>query len=167
MRLTTVAAATALTTALTTAALIPAVAAAAPAGSTTPDLVGGVTSAAPGGTVGLTLRNCRNTTSTATSTAFISSATLRRLLGSSDDLQGGNATLSANVTPGSTYMVRFTCGNRSTTANFTVTPGAARGGLGGSIDTTSPAHIAIGAALVAGAAGTAVWVVRRRSHSQA
>ncbi|MEV7418263.1 hypothetical protein [Streptomyces sp. NPDC089919] len=122
-----------------------------PSGTVSPSSV------APGGSVRLRLENCGSSTGTATSTAF-----------GTVTLTPGNpppyATVFRTITPGS-HPVTFQCGGRSTTAPLTVAAGPARGGLGGSVGQISPGQIAMGGALVAGALGTGVWILRRRGST--
>ncbi|MEU8844463.1 hypothetical protein AB0D97_36100 [Streptomyces roseus] len=78
----------------------------------------------------------------------------------------GGATVFGNANSG-TYTVTFECGGsggRRVTASLQVTSGAARGGLGGSMGSMSTGRIALGATLAAGALGTGIWVLRRRSR---
>ncbi|MFJ5550586.1 hypothetical protein [Streptomyces sp. NPDC093225] len=122
--------------------------------------------AAPGQRVTLNVNGCGTRTGTASSSAF---GTSRLSPGgrAADDLSG-SATVFANLTPGS-YPVTFQCdglGGRRVTITLRVGPGAARGGLGGSIGEISPGQIAVGGALVAGALGAGFWYFRRRTGSR-
>ncbi|MFD3546862.1 hypothetical protein ACFWUW_14855 [Streptomyces sp. NPDC058655] len=132
---------------------------AAPSASVSPGTV------APGGRVGLNVVGCGTKAGRATSSAFGEVRLTPGNLEASNLF--GTATVYNNASPG-THRVTFECGGaggQRVTANLYVTPGAARGGEGGSIGSMSPGQIAVGGALVAGALGAGVWVVRRRAAS--
>ncbi|MEU9036822.1 hypothetical protein AB0D45_18230 [Streptomyces sp. NPDC048352] len=153
-RLTGVAAATLVFAAVTPATL----ASAAPSATVSPGTV------APGSRVSLTLDGCDTSTGRASSRAF---GDVSLSSGSRASLSG-SATVYGDATAGS-YPVTFECGGsggRRVTVTLQVSPGAARGGLGGSVDSMSPGQIALGATLAAGALGTGLWLLRRRwSHA--
>ncbi|MCY0942487.1 MULTISPECIES: hypothetical protein [Streptomyces] len=145
---------------LAVAAATPAaVAYAAPSASISPSTV------APGGRVGLNVEGCGTKTGRATSSAFGEVQLTPGNLEATNLF--GNATVHRNAGAG-THRVTFECGGaggQRVTANLYVSPGAARGGEGGSIGSMSPAQIAMGGALVVGALGAGVWVIRRRAAS--
>ncbi|MFJ4779006.1 hypothetical protein [Streptomyces sp. NPDC088762] len=118
---------------------------------------------APGGRVSLNIAGCGTRTGRATSTAF---GDVRLNPGSPAATNLiGSATVFGNASPGA-HRVTFECGGpggESVVVSLQVTPGAARGGTGGSIDSMSKAQIAVGGALVASALGAGVWVIRRRT----
>lgn len=125
------------------------------------------TSVAPGGRVSLNVTGCGTKTGTASSPAF---GDVRLTPGNleASNLFGG-ATVFGDISPGS-YPVLFECGGAGgerVTVSLNVSPGAARGGLGGSVGSMSPGQIAVGGALVAAALGAGVWVVRRRAAPSA
>ncbi|MEV6582443.1 hypothetical protein AB0M92_30255 [Streptomyces sp. NPDC051582] len=131
---------------------------ASPSGSVSP------TAVAPGSRVSLNVTGCGTKTGTASSSAF---GDVRLTPG---NLEAGNlfgsATVFGDANSGS-HTVTFECGGsggRRVTAALQVTPGAARGGLGGSTGTMSPGQIALGGTLAAGALGTGIWLLRRRSR---
>ncbi len=120
------------------------------------------TSVAPGGRVALNMRGCGSRTGAASSSAF-GDARLTAGNGEATNLFG-SATVFSSASSG-TYTVTFECGGpggQRVTASLQVTPGAARGGTGGSIGTMSPGQIAVGGALTASALGTGIWLLRRR-----
>ncbi|MFJ7154497.1 hypothetical protein ACIQUQ_06130 [Streptomyces sp. NPDC101118] len=168
MRLKSVAAATVLTAAtVLPTALTFALAPSAVANNSGGRLVASVspTTVAPGGRVGLNVEGCGTRTGTARSSAF---GTVNLAPGNLEATNlFGSATVHRNASPG-THTVTFQCdglGGRTTTVSLHVTPGAARGGLGGSMGQVSPGEIAIGGALVAGALGAGVWYLRRRTEA--
>lgn len=151
-RLVTVAAATLIVAAATPATL----SYANPSATVSPSTV------APGGRVALNLAGCGTRTGRATSSAF---GDVRLTPGNLEATNlFGSATVYRNATPG-THRVTFECspGGERVTVSLQVTPGGARGGTGGSIDSISPWQITVGGALAAGALGAGVWVLRRRS----
>jgi hypothetical protein len=122
------------------------------------------TSAAVGATVSLRLTGCGSSTGTASSTAF-GQVTLRTSSSAQGSTLFATAIVSRNATAGS-HPVTFTCGGsggETVTAAFTVTPGPARGGLGGSIEQLSTAEVVAGGTLVTAALGGGYWVLRRRA----
>ncbi|AZM89008.1 hypothetical protein [Streptomyces sp. W1SF4] len=144
-------------TGIAAAALIAATvtpASAAPSATVSPGTV------APGSRVTLTVDGCDSSAARASSRAFgdVSLSPASRAYGFT-----GSATVYRDAAAGS-YPVTFDCGGsgRRVTVTLTISPGAARGGLGGSIDAMSPARIALGGTLAAGALGTGVWLLRRR-----
>ncbi|WP_405493313.1 hypothetical protein [Streptomyces sp. NBC_00096] len=142
-------------TAVVIAAAVPATLAhAGSSGSVTPNSV------APGGRVNLNVTGCVTGAVEATSGAF-GSVWLERSNARATNSAGG-ATVGNN--PGS-YSVTFKCASsgEQVTVPLTVTTGAARGGLGGSVGSMSPGQIAIGGALVASALGAGAWFLRRRT----
>ncbi|MFI1281698.1 hypothetical protein ACH4U5_13240 [Streptomyces sp. NPDC020858] len=151
-RLMTVAAAT-----LIVAAAPASLAYAAPSAGVSP------TSVAPGGRVALNVDGCGTRTGRATSTAF---GEVRLTPGNQEATNlFGSATVLSNAATG-THRVVFECGGpggERVTVSLQVTPGAARGGTGGSIGSMSPWQIGIGGTLAAGALGAGVWVLRRRA----
>ncbi|WP_299531885.1 hypothetical protein [uncultured Streptomyces sp.] len=71
------------------------------------------------------------------------------------------------ATPGPGTTSTGTTATATATASSGATPGGVQGGLGGSAGSTDPGEIATGAALVAAAAaGTALYVRRRRGRHQ-
>ncbi|WP_244291197.1 hypothetical protein [Streptomyces subrutilus] len=129
---------------------------AAPTASVSP------TAVAPGGRVALNLAGCGTKVGRATSSAF---GEVRLTPGNLEAANlFGSATVYRNAGTG-THRVTFECapGGERVTVSLSVTPGAARGGTGGSIDSMSPGQIAVGGALVAGALGAGVWILRRRA----
>ncbi|MCX4693543.1 hypothetical protein [Streptomyces sp. NBC_01408] len=158
-RLMKVAAAALVVTAATPVAAT--VAYAAPSASVTPSTV------APGGRVGLNVAGCGTKTGRATSTAFGDVQLTPGNLEATNLF--GSATVYNNANPG-THRVTFECGGpggQRVTVSLQVTPGAARGGTGGSMGSVSPGQIAAGGTLVAVALGAGVWVLRRRAHTAA
>ncbi|MFG2749864.1 hypothetical protein [Streptomyces xanthophaeus] len=146
--------------ALVVAAATPAtVAHAAPSASVSPSTV------APGGRVGLNVAGCGTKTGRATSSAFGDVQLTPGNLEATNLF--GSATVYNNASPG-THRVIFECGGaggQRVTVSLQVTPGAARGGTGGSVGSMSPGQIAVGGALAAGALGAGVWLLRRRAHT--
>ncbi|MFD3697520.1 hypothetical protein ACFWUZ_15410 [Streptomyces sp. NPDC058646] len=137
------------------------VAHAAPTASVSPSTV------APGGRVGLNVAGCGTKTGRATSTAFGDVQLIPGNLEATNLF--GSATVYRDANPG-THRVTFECGGaggQRVTVSLQVTPGAARGGTGGSIGSMSPGQIAAGGVLVAGALGAGVWLLRRRAHTAA
>ncbi|WP_329025509.1 hypothetical protein [Streptomyces sp. NBC_00690] len=131
---------------------------------------------APGGRVALSASGC-NTTATASSGIF-DAVTIRP--GTS-----AVATVDPAARPGAQYSVQFTCGSQRGSFNLTIaggrstpttsstattssapttTPSGVLGGLGGSVEEMDTGTIALGASLVLAAAGTTVFVVRRRVY---
>ncbi|MDX3540577.1 hypothetical protein PV721_41060 [Streptomyces sp. MB09-01] len=151
-RLMTVAAAT-----LIAAAAPATFAYAAPSASVSP------TNVAPGGRVALSVEGCGTRAGRATSTAF---GEVRLAPGNPEATNlFGSATVFRDANPG-THRVTFECGGPGgarVTVSLQVTPGAARGGTGGSIGSMSPGQIVAGGTLAAGAFGAGVWVLRRRA----
>lgn len=153
-RLLAVAAAT-----LAVAAALPAATAySAPIATVSPSTV------APGGRVALNLEGCGTRVGRATSSAF---GEVRLTPGNLEAANlFGSATVHRNAGQG-THRVTFECapGGERVIVSLHVTPGAARGGTGGSIDSMSTGQIAVGGALVVGALGAGVWVLRRRASA--
>ncbi|MFF4100757.1 hypothetical protein [Streptomyces sp. NPDC001903] len=122
------------------------------------------TAVAPGGRVSLNVTGCGTKTGTASSSAF---GDVRLTPGNLEATNLiGSATVFSNANSGA-YTVTFECGGsggQRVTVSLQVASGAARGGLGGSIGAMSPGRIALGGALAAGALGTGVWILRRRSR---
>ncbi|MEV7523381.1 hypothetical protein [Streptomyces sp. NPDC091371] len=118
---------------------------------------------APGGRVALNVDGCGTSTARVTSTAF---GEVRLTPGNLNTTNlFGSATVFRNAFTG-THRVVFECGGpggERVTIPLQVISGAARGGTGGSIGSMSPGQIAAGGALAAGALGTGVWLLRRRS----
>lgn len=131
---------------------------AAPSATVAPSTV------APGGRVSLNLEGCGTTVGRATSRAF-GEVRLTPANGRSNNLTG-SATVYGNAGQG-THPVTFECapGGLRVTVSLTVAPGGARGGMGGSIGSSSTGQIAVGGALAAGALGAGVWVLRRRASA--
>ncbi|MFD3539333.1 hypothetical protein ACFWUQ_07515 [Streptomyces sp. NPDC058662] len=153
--------------AVTAATLVVAAATPATLASAAPFATVSPSAVAPGGRVALNIEGCGTRTGRVTSSAF---GEVRLTPGNLEatNLFGG-ATVHGNANPGA-HRVTFECGGtggQRVTLSLQVTPGAARGGTGGSTGSMSPAQIAAGGALVAGALVAGVWVVRRRSHSGA
>ncbi|MEU8434581.1 hypothetical protein AB0F18_16980 [Streptomyces sp. NPDC029216] len=156
-RLTGVAAAT-----LVIAAAAPAtLASAAPAGAASPSATVSPGTVSPGGRVSLNVDGCGTRSARASSRVF-NDVSLAPGSASASNLFG-TATVFSDATPGS-YPVTFDCGGgRRATVTLQVSPGAARGGLGGSVDSMSRTQIALGGTLAAGALGAGLWLLRRRS----
>ncbi|MGP3685690.1 hypothetical protein ACTVZO_13405 [Streptomyces sp. IBSNAI002] len=129
---------------------------AAPTATVSPNTV------APGGRVSLNLEGCGTKVGRATSSAFGEARLTPGNLEATNLF--GSATVNRNARQG-THNVTFECapGGERVTVSLNVTPGAANGGTGGSIDSMSPGQIAMGGTLVAGALGAGVWVMRRRA----
>ncbi|MFF4847499.1 hypothetical protein [Streptomyces sp. NPDC001194] len=120
------------------------------------------TAVAPGGRVSLNVTGCGTKTGTASSSAF---GDVRLTPGNLEATNlFGSATVFSNAGSG-TYTVTFKCGGgQSVDVTLQVASGAARGGLGGSVGAMSPGQIALGGTLAAGALGTGIWILRRRSR---
>ncbi|MFD9412904.1 hypothetical protein ACFWBN_38695 [Streptomyces sp. NPDC059989] len=117
---------------------------------------------APGGRVSLNIDGCGTNVARVTSSAF---GDVRLTPGNPASTNlFGSATVLSNASAGA-HRVTFECapGGERIVLSLQVTPGAARGGTGGSIDSMSPGQIAIGGALVAAALGGGAWVIRRRA----
>ncbi|WP_371615701.1 hypothetical protein [Streptomyces sp. NBC_00454] len=130
---------------------------AGPSGNVSP------TNVAPGGRVSLNVTGCGTKTGKASSRAF-GDVWLTPGNAEATNLFGA-ATTFRNVSAGS-HPVTFECGGpggERVTVALNITPGAARGGLGGSVDSMSPGQIAIGGAFVASALGAGAWFLRRRT----
>lgn len=130
---------------------------AAPSAGVSPSTV------APGGRVALNIAGCGTKTGRATSSAF------GDVLLTPGNLEAtnlfGSATVHRNAGAGA-HRVVFECGGpggERVTVSLHVTPGAARGGTGGSIGSMSPGQIALGGTLTAGALGAGIWLLRRRA----
>ncbi|MFC9817945.1 hypothetical protein ACFVJM_38520 [Streptomyces virginiae] len=121
------------------------------------------TTVAPGGRVALNVEGCGTKVARVTSTAF---SEVRLSPGNLEATNlFGNATVFNNASPG-THRVLFECGGpggERVTVSLQVTPGAARGGTGGSVGSMSPAQIAVGGTLAVAALIGGVWVLRRRA----
>ncbi|MEV7542010.1 hypothetical protein [Streptomyces sp. NPDC089915] len=155
-RLTGVAAATLVITAASPATLASAV----PAGGATPSATVSPGTVSPGGRVALNVDGCSTRTGRASSRVF-NAVALAPGSASASNLFG-SATVFSDATPGS-YPVTFECGGRRVSVTLQVAPGAARGGLGGSVDAMSRSQIAVGGTLAAGALGAGIWLLRRRA----
>ncbi|MGW6689195.1 hypothetical protein [Streptomyces sp. NPDC054961] len=144
--------------AIALSAAVPAtVAHAGPSGNVSP------TNVAPGGRVSLNITGCGTKTGKASSRAF-GDVWLTPGNAEATNLFGA-ATTFGNISAGS-HPVTFECGGpggERVTVALNITPGAARGGLGGSVDSMSPGQIAAGGALVATALGAGAWFMRRRT----
>lgn len=148
---------TAAAAALVVAATPVTLAHAAPSASVSP------TTVAPGGRVALNIEGCGTKVARVTSTAFSEVRLTPGNLEATNLI--GNATVFNNANPG-THRVLFECGGpggERVTVSLQVTPGAARGGTGGSIGSMGPARIAVGGTLAAAALIGGVWVLRRRA----
>ncbi|MEV8534259.1 hypothetical protein [Streptomyces sp. NPDC051211] len=120
---------------------------------------------APGGRVGLNLQGCGTKTGRASSPAFGNVSLTPGNLEATNLF--GTATVYRDARPGA-HRVTFECGGsggQRVTLTLQVTPGAARGGTGGSIDGMSPGEIALGGSMAAGALVAGIWVLRRRAAS--
>ncbi|MCJ1677530.1 hypothetical protein MTF65_09320 [Streptomyces sp. APSN-46.1] len=151
-------------TGLAAAALVAAAASPATLAHAVPSASVSPTAVAPGGRVSLNITGCGTRTGRATSRAFGDVQLTPGNLEASN-LFGG-ATVYPNAASGS-HPVTFECGGlggQRVTIYLTVSAGAARGGLGGSVESVSRGQIAIGGALVASALGAGIWVLRRRAH---
>ncbi|MFE2145047.1 hypothetical protein ACFXA3_25480 [Streptomyces sp. NPDC059456] len=133
--------------------------AASPSAGVSPTVV------APGGRVSLNLTGCGTKTGLASSTAF---GEMRLAPGNLEATSlVGSATVYGNA-PAGAYTVTFECGGaggQRVTTSLQVSPGGARGGVGGSVGTASPGLIALGGTLAAGALGTGIRILRRRSRT--
>ncbi|MFJ3924219.1 hypothetical protein [Streptomyces sp. NPDC090022] len=120
------------------------------------------TTVTPGGRLSLTLTGCGTKTGRAASTAFGEVRLTPGNLQATNLL--GTATVLRNAGTG-THSVTFECGGSGerVTVSLQVNPGAARGGMGGSIGGMSPGQIAVGGSLVAAALGAGAWAIRRRT----
>ncbi|MBT2467884.1 hypothetical protein J7E97_08350 [Streptomyces sp. ISL-66] len=130
---------------------------AGPSGNVSP------TSVAPGSRVSLNITGCGTKTGKASSRAF-GDVWLTPGNAEATNLFGA-ATTFRNASAGA-HPVTFECGGpggERVTIALNITPGAARGGLGGSVDSVSPGQIAVGGALVASALGAGAWFLRRRT----
>lgn len=128
-----------------------------PSGSVSP------TSVSPGGRVSLNVTGCGTRTGKATSRAF-GDVWLTPGNAEATNLFGA-ATTFRNVSAGS-HPVTFECGGpggERVTVALNISPGAARGGLGGSVESMSSGQIAVGGSLVAAALGAGAWFLRRRT----
>jgi hypothetical protein len=161
MRLSSAAAATALTAAAFLPAATPAFAtASAPETSPAPLASVSPSTVAPGGRVALNIAGCGTRTGRASSNAFGEVQLTPGNLEASNLF--GSATVFRNTSPG-THRVTFDCGGRQVAVSLYVTPGAARGGLGGSFGGMSPTEILVGGGLVATAVAAGLYTLRRRS----
>ncbi|MFF5444828.1 hypothetical protein [Streptomyces sp. NPDC012888] len=136
---------------------------ASPAVSAAPTASVSPGSVAPGGRVALNVQGCGTKTGRAFSTAFPEVALTPGNLEATSLF--GAATVHRDARTG-VHPVTFECGGpggQRVTVSLEVTPGAARGGTGGSIGGVSPGQIALGGALAAGALGAGIWVLRRRT----
>ncbi|MFJ3878142.1 hypothetical protein ACIPW5_11840 [Streptomyces sp. NPDC090077] len=152
-------------TGIAAAALVAAVITPATLASAAPSATVSPGTAAPGSRVSLTVDGCDTSTARASSRAF---GDVSLSPGSRAYSFTGSATVYRDAASGN-YPVTFECGansGRRVTVTLTVSPGAARGGLGGSVESMSPGQIALGGTLAAGALGTGIWLLRRRwAHS--
>lgn len=142
-------------------------ASAAPAATGSPSATVSPGTVAPGGRVSLNVEGCGTKTGRATSRAFGNVSLTPGNLEATNLF--GAATVYRDAPTGS-HPVTFECGGtggRRVTVTLQVAPGAARGGLGGSVDSMSPGQIALGGTLAAGALGTGIWILRRRSPTPA
>ncbi|MFB0632254.1 hypothetical protein [Streptomyces sp. AB3(2024)] len=131
---------------------------AAPSATVSPGTV------APGGRVSLNVEGCGTKTGRATSRAFGAVSLTPGSLQATTNLFG-EATVYTDAPTGA-HPVTFECGGtggRRITVTLQVAPGAARGGLGGSVDSMSTGQVALGGTLAAGALGAGVWILRRRT----
>ncbi|MFE9216848.1 hypothetical protein ACFYN3_10950 [Streptomyces lavendulae] len=143
---------------LAVAAVTPVVpASAAPSATVSPGTV------APGGRVSLNVEGCGTKTGRATSRAF-GNVTL-----TPGNLEATNLFGAATVyrdAPTGSHPVTFECGGtggRRITVTLQVAPGAARGGLGGSVESMSTGQVALGGTLAASALCAGIWILRRRT----
>ncbi|MFI5826139.1 hypothetical protein ACIA6C_02555 [Streptomyces sp. NPDC051578] len=120
---------------------------------------------APGSRVSLSVTGCSARTARASSSAF---GDVQLSPGNAQATRlSGSAIVFGSAATGS-YPVTFQCGGTGgerVTVTLTVSLGAARGGLGGSVDTVGTTPVAIGGALVASALGAGLWVLRRRRET--
>ncbi|MEU8501738.1 hypothetical protein AB0C86_34180 [Streptomyces lavendulae] len=130
---------------------------AAPSATVSPGTV------APGGRVSLNVEGCGTKTGRATSRAF-GNVTL-----TPGNLEATNLFGAATVyrdAPTGSHPVTFECGGtggRRITVTLQVAPGAARGGLGGSVESMSTGQVALGGTLAASALCAGIWILRRRT----
>jgi hypothetical protein len=120
---------------------------------------------APGSRVALNIEGCGIKTGRASSRAF-GDVTLTPGNLEATNLFGG-ATVYRDAPTGS-HPVTFECGGtggRRVTVALNVSPGAARGGMGGSVDSMSTMQIAVGSGMVMTALGAGIWILRRRAGS--
>ncbi|GAA3242924.1 hypothetical protein [Streptomyces lavendulae] len=130
---------------------------AAPSATVSPGTV------APGGRVSLNIEGCGTKTGRATSRAF-GNVTLTPGNLEATNLYGA-ATVYRDAPTGS-HPVTFECGGtggRRITVTLQVAPGAARGGLGGSVESMSTGQVALGGTLAASALCAGIWILRRRT----
>ncbi|GLV81358.1 hypothetical protein Slala03_10470 [Streptomyces lavendulae subsp. lavendulae] len=130
---------------------------AAPSATVSPGTV------APGGRVSLNVEGCGTKTGRATSRAF-GNVTLTPGNLEATNLYGA-ATVYRDAPTGS-HPVTFECGGtggRRITVTLQVAPGAARGGLGGSVESMSTGQVALGGTLAASALCAGIWILRRRT----
>ncbi|MYU25318.1 hypothetical protein [Streptomyces sp. SID8352] len=151
-------------------------AACAPAGA----VVGGITpfgfsvqpsTVAPGGTVTLRVdrEDGRCESRVTVSSPVFDTVTIPRRQSTA------TAVVDREAEPGAVYQVAFTCDGRTGTTRLTIAggghhtrhPGPVRAGEGGSAGGFDLQRIGIGAALIAGAVGTAYHFARRRSATEA
>ncbi|MFI8363347.1 hypothetical protein ACIGD1_24645 [Streptomyces sp. NPDC085612] len=157
-RLAAVAAAAALVTA-------PAALVSAPLAHAASSATASPSSVAPAGRVTLAMQGCGARTARVTSTAF-GEVRLETASAQTTGLSG-SATVYNDANPG-THRVVFECGGpggERVTVSLQVTPGAARGGTGGSIGSMSTVQTAVGGALAVCALAGGVWVLRRRASA--
>ncbi|MFG2617742.1 hypothetical protein ACGFXC_08935 [Streptomyces sp. NPDC048507] len=150
-------------TALTPVTLASAAPSGAPSGGGSPSATVSPGTVAPGGRVSLNVEGCGTPSARATSRAF-GDVPLTSANRPSANFSG-TATVYRDAPTGS-HPVTFECGGtggRRVTVTLQVAPGAARGGLGGSVDAMGPGQMALGATLAAGALGTGIWILRRRA----
>ncbi|MEU6311795.1 hypothetical protein [Streptomyces sp. NPDC047014] len=120
---------------------------------------------APSGRVALNMQGCGARTARVTSTAF-GEVRLETANAQTTGLSG-SATVYRDANPG-THRVTFECGGpggERVTVSLQVTPGAARGGTGGSVGSMSTVETAVGGTLAACALAGGVWAIRRRRAS--
>ncbi|MGW7101602.1 hypothetical protein [Streptomyces sp. NPDC054838] len=122
---------------------------------------------APGSRVDLSVTGCGTRTGRASSPAF---GNVQLSPGNAQATRlSGSAIVFGSAVTGS-HPVTFECGGAGgerVTATLNVSLGAARGGLGGSVDSMGTGPVAIGGALVASALGAGLWVLRRRREPHA
>ncbi|MFD8981045.1 hypothetical protein [Streptomyces sp. NPDC059564] len=157
------AAVAALAAAAATPATLASAAPAAPSATGSPSATVSPGTVSPGGRVSLNVEGCGTKTGRATSRAFGNVSLTPGNLEATNLF--GAATVYRDAPTGS-HPVTFECGGtggRRVTVTLQVAPGAARGGLGGSVGEMSPGQMALGGTLAAGALGTGIWILRRRS----
>ncbi|MFC7220788.1 hypothetical protein ACFQLX_21895 [Streptomyces polyrhachis] len=122
---------------------------------------------APGGTVTLSSDGCEVPTVSVSSGVF---DTVQLNEG-----RPATAKVDQEAKVGAQYEVTFDCNGEKGTTQLTIAEGVkpapvhkgVKAGLGGAVAGSSPAELAAGTALIAGALGGGVWLMRRRTSPHA